>query len=161
MKIWTTLTGADDVKVHTSRDAAVTELVEFLADCGVDTEVTAQNWQKVLARLNQEMEAAGEAGYNAVLKEHVLPDPRLVVEVDGDAVHQLHTDSPLLDGLEAVVVTSGLDVIDEELVEIPVGGGDPGEFTVSTMSVQKATNWDVGTAYEAVEAKSMGRGMGR
>lgn len=161
MKIWTTLTGSDDVKVHLSRDAAVTELVDFLADCGVDTEVTAQNWEKVLARLNQDMEAAGEAGYNAVLKEHPLPDPRLVVEVSGDVVHQLHTDSPLLDGLEVAVITSGLDVHDDEIIEIPVGGGAPGEFTGSLTSVQKATDWDVGSAYEAIEGKAPGRGMGR
>lgn len=161
MKIWTTLTGVSDVEVHLSRGAAVTKIVDFLAGCGAEGEVTAENWQKVLAGLNKEMEDAGEAGYNAVMKEHALPDPRLVVEVSGDAVHQLHTDSPLLAGLDAAVVTSGLDVHDDELLTIQVGPGAPGEFTGSLMSVQKAAGWDVGSAYDAIENRALGRGMGR
>jgi phosphopentomutase len=58
MKIWTTLTGVSEVEVHLSRSAAVTKIADFLAGCGVEGEVTAENWQKVLAGLNKEMEDA-------------------------------------------------------------------------------------------------------
>jgi hypothetical protein len=84
-----------------------------------------------------------------------------VVEVSGDAVHQIHTDTPLLDGVDAAVVTSGLDVHDDDLMTIQVGPGAPGEFTGSLMSVQKAAGWDLGSAYDAIEARAVGRGMGR
>jgi sulfur carrier protein ThiS len=161
MKIWTTLTGEKDVKVHTSRKDAVDELIAFLKGCDDERVVTQDNWQDALAGLNRDLDEAGEAHYQAEIAEHDLPDPRIVVEVSGDAVHRIHTDSPVLDGIEAAVITSGLDVADEDLMEISVGGGAPGEYTGALMAVEKATGWDAGSAYEAIESKASLNGMRR
>lgn len=100
MKIWSLLSGSDNVRLFTSEDdlnAAIIETIQGCKDNPQDfeeddlvqmreddpndialVEVTIDNWQDVLKRLNDEMDAAGEAHYLCGVTEHEVsfePEP--------------------------------------------------------------------------------------
>lgn len=143
-KIWSLITGADDVNLYfdeASRDAAIVEAIrgykdnpedfeeeareELRAENPDDTgliEVTIDNWRDVLRRLNDEMDMNGEAHYLCELKEHEV-DLRLAVILRDGAVEGVQSTSALLQGTEVAIAQADFDpaVADEQLIDTPTG----------------------------------------
>lgn len=116
-KIWTIVSGADDVDVFFSeeeRDRAIVETIkgyksnpgdegmteELMAELRADDPdcidlvvVTIDNWQEVLDRLNEDMDENGEAHYLCVVKEHEVSPEQLAALT---AAQDLETAGPTM-----------------------------------------------------------------